>query len=605
MYKILTGVALFSALSISTAFTQPDEERSFLLLYFKEEELVVVSPSRSPKPVSQVAENVTVITASDIELMNAHTPADVLNSITGVQVLMTGGPGSVSQASIQGFNSRHVSVFMDGIPLNNLSNNVSDVASFPVQYVEKIEIIKGPASSAWGSALGGVINIITKSASDQAPKTTTSLSYGKRNTGDIRAETSGRQGGFGYYVNAGRLQTDGFKPHNDFSGKNTYAKLSYDLSKNTSALFTVGYDNLSRGEFEDLSRNMYRNDKFERLSTAVSMNSTLNEQTSINLSLWRLHQTYDFFYFQLTSGSQLMQQNFEDSGYGSTAKLFWKNALHNVVTGVDSDTRTMESNTLTSGEQKLTKSAFFINDTMSFGRLSATPGIRRDHTNSNGDFTSPSFGITYKLADSTVLRAYSARGFNIPPLSATNANPDLKMEKVSSYEVGAETAASKYFWLKFSGFRHEIRDAITGALPVNSEKQRRQGMEIELKTAPAYHTSLSAGAAFINTKDLNTGGTVPNVPQRTYDLGLQYDDEKALKVLLKGHYIYWNSDPFFMGKYNAFITDLHVMNDFYTHDDQVLAIFVDIHNIFNGSQYFAEAYQNPERWVEAGIRYTF
>ena len=161
-------------------------------MYFKEEELVVESPTRSRKSLTQVAENMTVVTAADIRLMNAHTVADVLNTVTGVQVQITGGPGSVANASIQGSESSHVTVFMDGIPLNNLSDNVTDIGSLPVQNIDRIEIVKGPASSAWGSSLGGVINIITKSGSDSDKRGMISASYGKRNTGDFRVETSGK-----------------------------------------------------------------------------------------------------------------------------------------------------------------------------------------------------------------------------------------------------------------------------------------------------------------------------------------------------------------------------------------------------------------------------
>jgi vitamin B12 transporter len=190
---ILSVVGTLLAFS-SIAYSQPDEDKNFLLMYFKEEELVVESPTRGPKSITQVAENITVVTADDIKIMNAHTLAEVLNTVTGVQVLLTGAPGSSAAAYIQGSEQRHVSVFMDGIPLNNLSDNVTDVGSIPVQNIEKIEIIKGPASSAWGSALGGVINIITKSGNEEGSHGVASASGGERNTSDLRIETSGKQG---------------------------------------------------------------------------------------------------------------------------------------------------------------------------------------------------------------------------------------------------------------------------------------------------------------------------------------------------------------------------------------------------------------------------
>jgi vitamin B12 transporter len=179
--------------------------------------------------------------------------------------------------------------------------------------------------------------------------------------------------------------------------------------------------------------------------------------------------------------------------------------------------------------------------------------------------------------------------------------------------LGAETAALRHVWLKLSAFRNDVRDAIVNDVDalagtfeaVNRGKARKQGMEIEMKTAPVFHTSFFAGAAFMNAKDMETGQTIPNIPQRTYDAGLQYDDEKSFKALLKGHYIYWNSDPSADGKYNSFIFDLHIIKNIHTRHEQMLEAFADIHNIFNASQYPAAVFKNPERWLEAGIRYLF
>jgi vitamin B12 transporter len=613
----LTVSGPFLALS-SRALAQSDEDRKILLMYYKEDELVVESATRSQKSITQTAENVTIVTAEDIKLMNAHTVADVLNAVNGMQVFMTGGPGSIAPASIQGSDNRHVAVFMDGIPLNNLSDNVTDLATLPVQNIQKIEIIKGPASSAWGSALGGVVNIITKSGAGNRTGGVVSASYGERNTGDLRLETSGKRDRIGYYITAGRLETDGFRAHNDFFGNNAYAKLTYDLTARTSVLFSIGYDKIERGTIEIPDIDLFINNNVETVRTAFSVKSKINKETEVDLSFWNLHSMSNVNNYQLSTGDALSTDRYDDNGYGSSVKLTWKPKLHNVVLGADFDSKKLESNTIADGKQGLKKSAYYINDTMSFERLSITPGIRFDKTDTNGEFTSPSLGVTYKLADATLLRAYSARGFSIPPFSATYgdnifhvSNPGLKMERVWSYQLGAETTAFRYLWLKLSAFRHDIKDVIvneglsaTTFMAVNGGRQRRQGMEIEVKTAPVYHLSFFAGGAFMNTKDLDTGEVLPNAPQRTYDLGLQYD-KNSLKALLKGHYVYWNADQSFEGKYDTFIFDANVVKNITLRDKQALEIFVEGHNIFNGLQYPAAAYRNPGRWLEAGVRFVF
>jgi vitamin B12 transporter len=615
-HRILSIIGILLA-SSSIAYSQPEEDKNFLLMYFKEEELVVESPTRGPKSITQVAENITAVTADDIKLMNAHTLADVLNTVPGVQVLLTGAPGSSAVALIQGSNQYQVSVFMDGIPLNNLGANVTDIGSMPVQNIEKIEIIKGPASSVWGSALGGVINIITKSGYEEGSHGVASASYGERNTNDLRLETSGKQDSLGYYVTAGRLQTDGFKPHNEFTGTNAYAKLSYDFTTNTSAILTMGYNNVTRGVTEIPSFDLFINNTVETWTSSLTIHSRLNEEMAFDLSFWHLRQDFENYNNQLSTGVELSNDRYIDDGSGASAKLTWKHQQQNIVVGADYDSKKLTSNTIADGEKRLEITALFINDTISIGHLSIIPGVRYDHTNTNGDFTSPSFGVTYKLANTTLLRAYTAKAFNLPSLSDTYgdnilhvSNPNLKMEEVVSYEAGLETTAVSHLWLKLSVFQHDMKNGITRAAvtsttftSVNEGKEQRKGMEVELKTEPVLHTSLSAGAAFMNAKDQNTGQTIQNVPSRTYDVGLRFDDN-SLRALLNGHYIDWNASPGLNGKYDSFIFDFHVAKNLRVGSLAVEA-FADIHNIFDKPQYATDLYVNPGRWVEAGVRYLF
>jgi len=140
---------------------------------------------------------------------------------------------------------------------------------------------------------------------------------------------------------------------------------------------------------------------------------------------------------------------------------------------------------------------------------------------------------------------------------------------------------------------------------VNKGKQRRQGFEIEAKTIPVYNTSLFGGFAFIDAKDRDTGERLLNVPRYTYDIGIQYNDNKSFRALLKGHYIWWNADPSFNGEYSSFIWDLNLIKKVYTTDRKTVELFLTAHNIFNGSQYVIDLFKNPRRWIEAGARLKF
>ena len=161
LFSACTLVLLFSLHPPAIAIASPDEDVQTLDMFFDQKEIAEVA-TRAPQDVSLVAENITIVTAREIEALNAHTLADVLRIIPGLQEDIQGGPGSLAFASINGASVQQFLVVIDGVQLNNLSDNVVNIGSIPVQNVNRIEIIKGPASSSWGPALGGVINIVTK-----------------------------------------------------------------------------------------------------------------------------------------------------------------------------------------------------------------------------------------------------------------------------------------------------------------------------------------------------------------------------------------------------------------------------------------------------------
>jgi vitamin B12 transporter len=620
---LIVAAVLFA--SSPYIYAQSAKEKTYLSLYFTDEELQVVSATRSLKSISQVAENVSVVTASDIELMNAHTLAEVLNTVTGVTVFAAGIAGPKAQASIQGADETHVIVLMDGVVLNNLSSNIADIGMIPVQNIEKIEIIKGPASSSWGSALGGVVNIITKQGSPGNSGGVLSASYGKSNTDDFRAEARGKEKGLGYYLTAGRLQSDGLTPNMQARENSAYAKLTYDITDYTGILFTLGYEKVFRGDglSADPNLDFFAFNTTKTVFSTLALNSSLNKEVALNVSVRTSRIESNEPTYAFSSGDLLQEEKSIDKGYGASAKLTWKHSDQEIVLGSDYDSRILELNSIAGGSQGQRKWALYANDTISLNKLSFTPGVRYDHTSTNGSITSPSLGITYSLAENTILRAFTARGFSIPTLFDTFGdsvnfihNPDLKMETVWTHQAGIETAALKYIWLKMTAFTNNVRDALfqqnltpSTFTTVNQGRQRRQGLEIEAKTLPVYHTSLFGGAEFIDAKTLDDGKRIGNVPTHVYDLGLRYDDEQSLRALLKGRYINWNASQFdipdLQGAYGSFVFDLSVTKKIYQHKDASLEAFAGAHNIFNGNQYLVAVFRNPERWFEGGLRYTF
>ncbi len=611
-------------LSLSPAvYAQSEEERKFLLMYFKEEELTVVSATRSLKSITQTAENVSVITKDDIELMNAHTLADVLNTVNGVQII-SNGVNNEAFVLIQASDQRHVAVFMDGIPLNNLSNFIAEVGSIPVEHIEKIEIIKGPASSAWGSSLGGVINIITKSpGSDEKVSGKLSGSYGEKNTGDFRVGISGKKEKFGYYISAGRQITDGFRPVSDVDGNNLFTKFTFDISDKTNLLFTMLYGKTLRGRWQDIEYDESGRQRLERLHSGVSLNTRLDSALTLNFSVFSTTLDETDYTYQFSTGSEIDSFSVKDRIFGGSTRLQWDHGPNNIVLGIDFDRGTLESTMIKDDRQSITKRAVYANDTITFGKFSITPGLRYDYTDSNGDFISPSFGVTYELSKSTILRVYTARGFNIPPLIYTyfkdtdwwKGNPDLEVEEVTSYQAGLETGEMKYLWFKLTAFSHDIKKGIVSEdidpdpdnvvyMFVNKDRIRKQGFEAEIKTKPFYNITLSAGATYIRSKNILTGEEITGIPKYVYNVGINYDDKKSFKAAILGNYTWWVYNDWNKPE-NGLIVDVNLIKTFYPQSSKTIEAFLTAHNVFDAEQYWDAWYKNAPRWFEGGIRYKF
>lgn len=643
-YFIKIGTYIFFFFLGSVCFcpsvaAQSEEEMQILRMYYKEKDLVV-SSTRYPKPISQVAENITVITAKEIEDMNAHTLAEVLNRVPGIFVNFNQDFGAISLFHIQGSEPRHVLVLLDGVPWNYLNGGSAETNSIPAGIIERIEIIKGPASSAWGSSLGGVINIITKSAgNEERPTGSISASYGERDTQDSRAQIAGKAGSVGYYLFAGHQESDGLRSSRDFDNTSLYSKFKIPVSKDINIGFTMGYSEPQIGSGDFPSIDITQTGDTRTFFGTASFDALLNREFSLNFSVFHFKQksviTSDSLGLGSTgSAGELFYEHYADEKTtGGSGKLVWRHGVHTAVLGVDLSCGKLDQ-TITAGsalqlygapassstQPDIDKQAIYINDTIVIDRWTITPGVRYDYNSVTGSFVSPSLGFTYRLYEDSILRASAARGFTIPPLSWTSGgalftdpNPSLDPEEVWSYQAGAETSAINYLWLNATIFHHDLENALAldyygGGPPayndiyINKGKVRRNGLEIEAETVPIYNMSMLAGFAYLDIDPQNEiGGTYNYI----YNIGIRYDDKKSFRAELFGHYVWWDVDEYYMAEFDDFIWDLNLNKRIWSKEKAATELFLTAHNIFNGSQYTYGDNKNPGTWIEAGIRFKF
>jgi vitamin B12 transporter len=603
--------------------TSSGSTKEDLLLFWDEKEIYVQTATRSEKSITQVAENMTVITSKEIEDMNAHTVADVLSRVPGLFVAF-GGQDFIgtSQLIIQGSDPRHVTVLLDGMVWNMPNEGSAETMDIPVRIIDRIEIIKGPASSAWGSALGGVINIITKRPDDTAmAKGVLNFSYGEANSLDSSVELSGKGRALGYYLFAGRQSTDGLRDRRAADMNKFYAKLSLASSRDIDLDFSIGFsdpvfdggNNPSRGADSRINQSSF--------FVTGNLNYRIGPDLELKATVHSLRQKFENSLYSLTSSQLLRRSIVDDQTVGGSVKLTYASGMHSAVLGADISHVTEEAKRLQSSyvtaNSVIDKWALFANDTIELGKLTLTPGIRFDYNNISGSFVSPSVGATLELAEHTVARASVARGFTLPPqfYSTTGgfnnvANRSLSSERGWSYQVGLESAVTDYCNVKATLFRHDTTKALVFDVPtkmyVNRGDVTRQGYELEAESVPFHGISLKTAHAYVHTHlDPPADNAEAGADMYSYLVGVKYDDRISLSALLTGSYVWWGPLASNGGRYDTFIWDFTVNKKFHTTDKTILELFATVHNLFSGASYNQSALPNASRWVEGGLRFKF
>jgi vitamin B12 transporter len=170
---------------------------------------IVVSATRIETPVNQIGSSVTVITDDEIARNQRRSLPDVLQSAPGLNIVQTGGPGGKTSVFMRGSNSNHTKVLIDGVDANDPSQDgVFDFGQVLTADIARVEVLRGPQSSLYGSdALGGVINIVTKKG-EGPPRFTGMLEGGSFDTFNQSASASGSISRFNYSFNIAHFLVD-------------------------------------------------------------------------------------------------------------------------------------------------------------------------------------------------------------------------------------------------------------------------------------------------------------------------------------------------------------------------------------------------------------
>ncbi|MFA7384303.1 MAG: TonB-dependent receptor [Desulfurivibrionaceae bacterium] len=632
------GAAFFLLALLPGLSSAAEREASApMTMYFDDSQMVEVA-TRAPKPMRQVAENVSIITAEEIGAMHAQSLSEVLGRVAGVNVAVIppdfNGEG---QTFIQGSRNEHVLVLIDGVRLNSAMSGDAVLSHIPLRIIERIEIIKGPASAVWGSSQGGVINIITKKAGTAArPSGSVAGEFGERQVGAYEADLSGKVNRFGYFLYAGKQDSNGLLNDRYYDSGRAYGKLTVDLP--AQGLFTLtgsAVDPHSRGGDFDYASPYFSEDIRDRTYfLTANYDTQLTNSLHLNLGARQYERSFIQNLDILSTspdgdpGALFYQANWHEKSRGANALLTWQNGWQQVALGGEINRNEMGTTTdygpwtqanWGSPAQDVSRPGYeetwslFVNDTMRFGRLTLTPGLRYDAHSISGSMLSPSLGATYLLRPDTLLRATASRGFQYPILSYIagggiwdNPNPNLKPEKVSSFQVGVENRTLSCLSVKLSAFHHQITD--TWRLDdidwnyKNGGPSQRKGVEAELETTPWQNLSLVANLTYTL---LQPEGDQEEDSTTTANLILRFRDKTGWQAELAGQYIWWDAGQVEYQQNAALIWNASLGRTVYSSQWLSCDLYAKVYNIFDGNAYSDPFFPMPDRWLLAGVRVSF
>lgn len=497
---------------------------------------IVVTANRLPSPAETVGSSVTVISQEEIERRHETSVLDLLRTVPGLEVARTGGPGAVTSVFIRGASSNHTLVLIDGVRVLNTSGGF-DFSGLDVDNVERIEVLRGPQSTLYGSeAIGGVVSITTRRG---RPGFHANLDVrgGSLDTREGRLTLDGGSERFDYSLSVADSETDGVSAASELRG-NTEDDPSSDQT--LSGRFSVRLP--ASGRLDLVARHADTDAALDGFTFGVGptddLNFTQERQVSVaSLQLFqpvgsrmnlRVHASASRDESRLRDPDTDFNNADFDSRVGevSAQSDFTLTPYDTLVVGVAKERRQGETVSAAYDESLDVDSAWIENDWSWRERLYVTAGVRHDRYSQAGEETTYRVTGTY-LVSSWKLLGSVGTGFRGPSFDELffpfAGNPDLEPESSRGWDAGVErsfrggTVTAGVTW-----FENRFRDLIAFDLTTftfgNVRQAESRGAEASLRVRPRKEFGIEAAYTYNDTEDLDTGQQLARRPKHRLSL---------------------------------------------------------------------------------------
>lgn len=474
----------------SSALAQEDSTRPTSL------DEVVITATRFAKKAGETGKVVSVISRKDLERSAGKDLAQVLNDEGGILINSAySNPGKDKSIFLRGAKTDYTVILLNGVPVSDPSGvgGAFDLRMFPVDQVERIEILKGAQSTLYGSdAIAGVINIITKKAGNKPFGVYGGFAAGSYNTQKANVGVSGSAEGSSYNIGFTHYKTKGFSEAEDTAAIQTFDKDGY-----TQNAFNADFDvRIAKGLH---LKPYFRYSHFKGDYDGGSFTDGPGKYNAQLITTGTQAQ-YGFVNGSVTAFYDYdeINRNFTDkwgaypyAGNKKTLELFgnYSAGKHlQFLAGIHYNKQKMNDKAATPADPtaELTSpyASVFLKDQAGFN---LELGGRYNKHSKYGDNFTYSINPSYTISKSVKLFVNYATAFKAPTLTslygAYSANPDLKPEKSATFEAGAQASIlSGVLDIRAVYFARETKDIIIygpNFQMMNLDLQKDHGFEIE------------------------------------------------------------------------------------------------------------------------------
>lgn len=595
---------------------------------------IIVSATRTNSSLDKVSVSSSIISEKQIETSNSNDLSDLLNTTNIVQTIDY-GTGSLSSISLRGSTASQVLVLVDGKRLNEARNGGVNLDLIPVSNIKRIEIIRGGQSAIYGAdAVGGVVNIITKTPRNSSVKLSSNLgSYGLQSYG---IEASQRLGSFGGLLSLSRTTSKSDFPFTnkfgeelirenaDYAKRNAFAKLTWNVSplaildisanhfySDASTPGMMGYYTPNAKE-KDKTNDFSLDFKHEITPMASYKIIAYNRDTFMRY----INPTYPYpsdDTHKVNSKCAELQLNF----FGKTN--------YPIIGGVLFLNENVDSTAV--GDRERQTYSGYIQQEISkefsqkiLKRISLFPAIRWDHYSDFEAGISPKIGFLASLSDIVNLKMNVGKSYRAPTLNdlywpsstTTSGNPDLKPEKSNDADIGIQVNLSgktgiSLFRFGTSYFQNNITDGIQWSptqndkwIPLNISEIKTKGIENDMRCQFSILgipdlLSLNTNYTFLDSKDMLDRQTIYR-PKHSFGYTIRIGNE----------WLWFQTQGLYQSKRYYTAANTKWLEPFMKHDFQIgierrtwkdsrAGLIFELKNAFNTNYQLMSDYPMPGR----------